>query len=129
MRHASIGFDGPMASNRAAKWLADVAPGAPVAARVTSVLGLVSVAKSGVAVVPIPIALGDAEPELMRLFEPVLEPTRSWRILAHPDRRRTPAVAAFFDFITCARTAHKFRGSFETYSARLFATLLQCVIT
>ena len=71
----------------------------PVAARVTSVLGLVSVAKSGVAVVPNPIALGDAEPELVRLFEPVPELTRSWRILAHPDRRRTPAVAAFFDFI------------------------------
>jgi DNA-binding transcriptional LysR family regulator len=89
-----------MATNRAAKWLQKVAPDTAVAARVTSVLGLVSVAKSGVAVVPMPIALGDAEPELVRLFEPVAELTRSWRILAHPDRRRTPAVAAFFDFIT-----------------------------
>jgi len=98
-RHASVGFDGPMATNRAAKWLQEVAPGAPIAARVNSVLGLVSVAKSGVAVAPMPIALGDAEPELVRLFEPVPELARSWRILAHPDRRRTPAVAAFFDFI------------------------------
>ena len=92
----TVGFDGPLASNRAAKWLKEVAP---IAARVTSVLGLVSVAKSGVAVVPMPIALGDAEPELVRLFELVSDLTRSWRILAHPDRRRTPAVAAFFDFI------------------------------
>jgi DNA-binding transcriptional LysR family regulator len=99
-QHAIVGFDGPMATNRAAKWLREVAPNAPVAARVNSVLGLVSVAKSGVAVVPMPIALGDAEPELVRLFEPVSELTRSWRILAHPDRRRTPAVAAFFDFIS-----------------------------
>lgn len=98
--HASVGFDGPIATNRAAQWLQEVAPSAPVAARVTSVLGLVSVAKSGVAIVPLPIALGDAEPELMRLFELVPELTRSWRILAHPDRRRTPAVAAFFRFIT-----------------------------
>lgn len=98
-RHATVGFDGPMATNRAAKWLQEVASHTPVAARVTSVLGLVSVAKSGVAVVPMPIALGDAEPELVRLFELVPELTRSWRILAHPDRRRTPAVAAFFDFI------------------------------
>ena len=97
--HATVGFDGPMASNRAAKWLQQVAPNAPVAARVNSVLGLVSVAKSGVAVVPMPIALGDAEPELVRLFEPITDLTRSWRILAHPDRRRTPGVAAFFDFI------------------------------
>ena len=100
IKHATVGFDGPMAANRAAKWLQAVAPNASVAARVNSVLGLVSVAKSGVAVVPMPIALGDAEPELVRLFEPVPELTRSWRILAHPDRRRTPAVAAFFDFIS-----------------------------
>jgi DNA-binding transcriptional LysR family regulator len=98
-RHATVGFDGPMATNRAAKWLQEVAPNAAVAARVTSVLALVSLAKSGVAAVPMPIALGDAERELVRLFEPVPELTRSWRILAHPDRRRTPAVAAFFDFI------------------------------
>lgn len=98
-RHAVVGFDGPMAANRAAKWLLEIAPNASVAARVTSVLGLVAVAKSGVAVVPMPIALGDAEPELVRLFEVVPELTRSWRILAHPDRRRTPSVAAFFDFI------------------------------
>ena len=98
-QHATVGFDGPMASNRAAKWLQEVAPNTPVAARVNSVLALVSVAKSGVAVVPMPIALGDAEPDLVRLFELVPELTRSWRILAHPDRRRTPAVSAFFDFI------------------------------
>jgi DNA-binding transcriptional LysR family regulator len=98
-QHATVAFDGPMASNRAAIWLQTVARDTPVAARVTSVLGLVSVAKSGVAVVPMPIALGDAESELVRLFEVVPELTRSWRILAHPDRRRTPAVAAFFDFI------------------------------
>jgi DNA-binding transcriptional LysR family regulator len=98
-RHATVGFDGPMATNRAAKWLQEVAPNAAVAARVTSVLALVSLAKSGVAAVPMPIALGDAERELVRLYEPVPELTRSWRILAHPDRRRTPAVAAFFDFI------------------------------
>jgi DNA-binding transcriptional LysR family regulator len=98
-RHATVGFDGPMATNRAAKWLQEVAPNAAVAARVTSVLALVSLAKSGVAAVPMPIALGDAERELVRLFEPVPELTRSWRILAHPDRRRTRAVAAFFDFI------------------------------
>ena len=98
-QHATVAFDGPMASNRAAIWLQTVARDTPVPARVTSVLGLVSVAKSGVAAVPMPIALGDAEPELVRLFEVVPELTRSWRILAHPDRRRTPAVAAFFDFI------------------------------
>jgi hypothetical protein len=80
-----------MADNRAARWLADVTPQAEVPARVASVLGLVSVAKSGVAVMPMPIALGDAKPDLVRLFDPIPALTRSWRILAHPDARKTPA--------------------------------------
>jgi DNA-binding transcriptional LysR family regulator len=105
--HATVGFDGPMATNRAAKWLQDVASNAPIVARINSVLALVSVAKSGVAVVPMPTALGDSEPELIRLFEPIPELTRSWRILAHPDRRQTPAVAAFFDFVTDEIAAFK----------------------
>jgi DNA-binding transcriptional LysR family regulator len=98
-KHAVVGFDGPMATNRAAIWLAEVAPAAKIAARVSSVLGLVSAAKSGVAVVPMPTALGNAEPDLVRLFDKVPELTRSWRILAHPDMRKTPAVTAFFEFI------------------------------
>ena len=88
-----------MATNRAAVWLAGIAPSAAIAARVSSVLGLVSVAKSGAAVVPMPIALGNSEPDLVRLFDHVPELTRSWRILAHPDMRKTPAVSAFFAFI------------------------------
>ncbi len=98
-QHAVVGFEGTMASNRAATWLAMIAPSATIAARVSSVLGLVSVAKSGIAIVPMPIALGNSEPDLVRLFDDVPELTRSWRILAHPNARKTPAVAAFFAFI------------------------------
>jgi DNA-binding transcriptional LysR family regulator len=46
-----------------------------------------------------PVALGNSESDLVRLFDEVPELTRSWRILAHPDMRKTPAVAAFFAFI------------------------------
>ena len=98
-RHAVVGFEGAMTTNRAAAWLAEIAPSAAIAARVSSVLGLVSVAKSGAAVVPMPIALGNSESDLVRLFDHVPELTRSWRILAHPDARKTPAVSAFFAFI------------------------------
>ena len=98
-KHAVIAFEGTMAGNRAASWLAAIAPQAPVTARVSSVLGLVSAAKSGVAVVPMPIALGNSEEDLVRLFESVPELTRSWRILAHPTARATPTVSAFFEFV------------------------------
>jgi DNA-binding transcriptional LysR family regulator len=97
--HAIIGFDGQMANNRAAKWLQEVLPSARIAARVNSVLGLVSAAKSGIGVAPMPTALGDSELDLVRLLDPIPELTRSWRILAHPDTRQSPGVSAFFAFV------------------------------
>jgi hypothetical protein len=30
---------------------------------------------------------------------PIPELTRAWRVLAHPDARQLPRVAAFFDFV------------------------------
>jgi DNA-binding transcriptional LysR family regulator len=106
-RHSVIAFEGIMAGNRAASWLAGIAPNAPVTARVSSVLGLVSVAKSGVAVVPMPIALGNSEDDLVRLFDSVPELTRSWRILSHPNARHSPTVAAFFEFVNDEIAAFK----------------------
>ena len=56
-------------------------------------------AKAGVGVAPLPIALGDAEPDLVRVIGPVVELTRIWRMLTTAELRHTPRVAAFFDFI------------------------------
>lgn len=97
--HPVIGFDDSMAKHRAATWLRETAPNAMFAARVNSVLGLVSAAKSGIGLAPLPIAIGDAEDELVRVIDPVPELARSWRLLTHPDLRRTPRISAFFDFI------------------------------
>lgn len=103
--HAVIGFDDTMAKHRAASWLREVAPAAQVVARVNSVLGLVAAAKSGIGVAPLPTALGDNEPELVSLLGAVPALTRSWRLLTHPDLRRTPRVSAFFDFIMAEQAA------------------------
>lgn len=97
--HALVGFDDTMARHRIAAWLRQVAPDAPLVARSNSVLGLVYSAKAGVGVAPLPTALGDAEPDLVQVIEPVAELTRIWRILTTPELRRTPRVSAFFDFI------------------------------
>lgn len=97
--HALVGFDETMAKHRAAQWLQKVAPNASLAARCNSVLGLISSIKAGVGVGPLPIALGDAEPDLVRVIESVPELTRIWRLLTTPEIRRTPRVSAFFDFI------------------------------
>jgi DNA-binding transcriptional LysR family regulator len=98
-QHALVGFDDTMAKHRTAAWLRKVAPNAVLAARSSSVLGLVYSAKAGIGVAPLPIALGDAEPDLVQVIEPVAELSRIWRMLTTPELRRTPRVAAFFDFI------------------------------
>jgi DNA-binding transcriptional LysR family regulator len=97
--HALIGFDKTMDSHRAAVWLKQVAPEAKIAVRVNSVLGLVSAAKSDAGVTPLPTALGDAESDLVQVIGPVPELSRSWRVLTHPDLRKSPRVSAFFDFV------------------------------
>jgi DNA-binding transcriptional LysR family regulator len=88
-------------------WLREVAPGAKMAARNNSVLGLIYAVKSGIGVGPLPTAIGDAEPDLVRVIGPIPALARSWRLLTHPDLRRTPRVAAFFDFVIEEREALK----------------------
>jgi DNA-binding transcriptional LysR family regulator len=98
-QHALLGLDETMAAHRAAVWLRRVAPGARIAARNNSILGLVYSAKAGLGLAPLPTAIGDAEPDLVRVLGPIDELTRIWRVLVAPDQRKTPRVAAFFDFV------------------------------
>ena len=97
--HPLVGFDDTMAKHRTAQWLRKVAPDATLAARSSSVLGLVYSLKAGIGVGPLPIALGNAETDLVRVLEPVAELTRIWRLLTTRELRRTPRVSAFFEFI------------------------------
>ncbi|WP_207485763.1 LysR family transcriptional regulator [Arenibaculum pallidiluteum] len=94
-----IGFDETLTLHRISTWLREIAPHAEFVARTNSVLGLVSSAKAGVGIAPLPIALGDCEPDLIRVLGPVPELTRAWRLLTHPDQRNSRRVSAFFDFI------------------------------
>ena len=75
-RHALIGFDDSLSGHRAAVWLRRVAPDAHFAARNNSVLGLVHSAKAGMGLAPLPLAIGDAEPDLVRVLGPIDELTR-----------------------------------------------------
>jgi DNA-binding transcriptional LysR family regulator len=94
-----ITFDESLASHRVSLWLNQVAPDVHYAARANSVLALVSSTRAGVGIAALPVALGDAEPDLIRVLGPIPELTRAWRVLAHPDARGLPRVAAFFDFV------------------------------
>jgi DNA-binding transcriptional LysR family regulator len=98
-QHTLIGFDDTMSKHRAAQWLKRVAPEGQVVARNNSVLGLVHSAKAGMGLAPLPLPIGDAEPELVRVLGPIDELTRIWRVLVAPELRHSARVAAFFDFI------------------------------
>lgn len=98
-RHDWVGFDESMPNHRATQWLQQVAPAAHVVAHNNSVLGLIYSVKAGIGLGALPTALGDAEPDLVRVLGPIPELTRIWRVLTTPELRRTPRVSALFDFL------------------------------
>lgn len=98
-QHKWIGFDGSMAGHRATQWLTQAVPNAHVVATSGSVLGMVHAVKANVGLAPLPTALGDAEPDLVRVLGPVPELTRQWRMLTTRQLRQTPRVSAFFAFM------------------------------
>jgi DNA-binding transcriptional LysR family regulator len=106
-RHPLVCLDESMSGHRVAKWLKEVVPDAKVKARNNSVLGMMYAVKSGVGIGPLPTAIADTEPGLVRVLGPIPELARTWRILTHPDLRRTPRIAAFFDFVAEQREALK----------------------
>ncbi|RYF35881.1 MAG: LysR family transcriptional regulator, partial [Comamonadaceae bacterium] len=96
-RHAMVGLDESLAGHRAAVWLRQAAPGARIVARNNSILGVLYSAKAGLGLAALPTAIGDAEPDLVRVLGPIDELTRIWRVLVAPDQRRNARVAAFYD--------------------------------
>jgi DNA-binding transcriptional LysR family regulator len=98
-QHALVGFDESLAGHRAAAWLREVAPEAVPVARCQSVLALVQAVQAGLGVAPLPTALGDEAPDLVRVLGPIPALTRIWRLLTTPALRGTPRVSVFFDFV------------------------------
>jgi DNA-binding transcriptional LysR family regulator len=97
--HPWAGLDAAMGQHRLTLWQRQALPEAAVVATSSSVLGLVQSVKAGIGIGALPTALGDGDADLVRLFGPVAELTRSWRILTTPALRRTPRVDAFFRFV------------------------------
>jgi DNA-binding transcriptional LysR family regulator len=105
--HPLVSLDESLSNHRVVKWLREVVPDAKISARNNSVLGLVYAVKSGIGVGPLPTAIADAEPDLVRVLGPIPQLARSWRLLTHPDLRRTPRISAFFDFVIEERESLK----------------------
>ena len=105
--HPLVCLHKSMSNHRVVKWLQEVAPNAKIAVSNNSVLGLVYGVKSSMGIGPLPTALGDIEPDLVRVLGPIPELARIWRLLTTPDLRRTPRISAFFDFVVAERETLK----------------------
>jgi DNA-binding transcriptional LysR family regulator len=96
--HDVVTFGDALRNHPTNRWLHSVAPSCRIAARADSLFALLMAAKSGVGLAPIPIIIGDAEPELVRLIGPIPDLSTPFYLLMHRDMRKTPRVRAFFDF-------------------------------
>jgi DNA-binding transcriptional LysR family regulator len=105
-RHRLVSLDEGMAKHRVVKWLNEIAPNASIVARNNSILGLVNAVKSGIGIAPLPVPIAE-EQGLVRVLGPIPELTRAWRLLTHPDLRRTHRISAFFDFVVEHKEAFK----------------------
>jgi molybdate transport repressor ModE-like protein len=92
--------DESLAHLRAAAWLARRVPDDQVALRCNSLMGLLAAARTGIGRAILPCFLGDTEPALRRLGEPLdaLE-TGLW-LLVHPDLRRAARIRAVLGSLT-----------------------------
>jgi DNA-binding transcriptional LysR family regulator len=98
-RHAVVVFGGEMRGHHSAEWIRSVAPNARIAARANSLPALLMAAKSGAGITPMPIIVGDSEPDLVRLLDSVPTLATPFYLLMHGDMKKTPRVRAFFDFV------------------------------
>ena len=79
-------------------WLQSVAPEARVAARCNSMTALRSAVKSGVGLAALPTAVGNSDPDLVRVLGPIPGLTTNFYLLIHSEMKSTPRVRALFDF-------------------------------
>jgi len=63
---------------------------------------LVLAAASGAGLAPLPVIVGEHEPNLVRVLGPLPDVVTPFYLLIHQDMRRTPRVRALFDFLTGA---------------------------
>lgn len=81
------------------QWMATKVPPEQVVYRSNSLLNLLSACRSGIGQAILPCFLGDPEPRLRRIAEPVAEWHSDLWILTHPDLRHSARVRALSDLL------------------------------
>jgi DNA-binding transcriptional LysR family regulator len=83
----------------AADWLAAEVPEERIVYRTNSVVNQLIAAKAGLGAAVLPCYLGDPEPDLVRLSDPLPELERELWIVTHSDLKRAARIRAFLDVV------------------------------
>jgi DNA-binding transcriptional LysR family regulator len=99
--HDIVGMDGLMARLQGWQWLAASAPDTTIRFRSNSLTNLVVNLKAGLGLGALPTLVGDAEPDLMRCFDPPRELRSEMWLIVREEVRVHPHIRAFVDFLAC----------------------------
>ena len=100
-----------------AQWLAEL-PGAAVPVHCSDPRGVMDLVLAGAGRAVFPCFVGDAEPPLARLGEPIAALTSDQWLVVHHDERHDPAVRTAADRIAALLTAHRALFAGESAVAR-----------
>lgn len=91
--------DDSLSQSRSARWIASRIPAERIVHKANSLLALSVAAGAGLGVAALPCYLGDPDPGLCRLSDPVPAMETELWLLVHPDLRHAARVRALLDFL------------------------------
>ena len=94
-----LAVDDSLAHLAADKWFRKTLPGAHVAMRTNSLLGILHGCEAGMGAALLPCFMGDRRSKMMRLGDVIPEAASAFWLLTHEDLRHTARVRAFMDFM------------------------------
>lgn len=97
-KHAVIGWESSAVA-AASKWLTENISPQAFAYRSSSLINQLMAVKAGLGLALLPCYLGDLEPDIERVQDPLYELTRELWLITHKDLRNTARVRAFFDHV------------------------------
>lgn len=102
-----LALDESAAGSKALLWLAGLMPLERVALRFSGLLAVRAACRQGLGLAVLPCFLGETEPELARLGEPLAACDSALWLLSHPSLRETARVKAVREWLLRALKAHK----------------------
>ena len=97
-----IAPDDSLAHLASARWIRDLAP--PVAIRANTMSAMLDAARAGMGLAALPCFVGDREPMLRRVREPLADLQTGLWALTHRDLRQTARIRAFLDAVAATAT-------------------------